>query len=166
MLEFPKSAVDVGQRQRREVAEAIGLLRDEVGRVFVDAARHLPSLVLVPADDARRGQRENPGRDLLGVHGVNRALGRPWRNNGARGISAQLLCPKGRYDVLMNVNAKSSAHVLLICDVIRETCLMPFRLSIRTGRRESLFSCFDNLGNSARAAPLIPVSCPNSKPWS
>src|ERR1700736_3287258 len=163
MLEFPKSAVDVGYRQRREVAEAIGLLRDEVGRVFVDAARHLPSLVLVPADDARRGQRENPGRDLLGVHGVNRALGRPWRNNGARGISAQLLCPEGRYDMLMNVNAKSSAHVLPLCGAIRETLLEAFPLSIRTGTRESFFSCFDNRGNSARAATLIPASCPDSK---
>ena len=55
MLEFPKSAVDVGDRQRREIAEAIGPLRDEIGGVFVDAARHLPSLALVPADDARRG---------------------------------------------------------------------------------------------------------------
>src|SRR5260221_13865646 len=100
MLEVPNSASGVGERQRRKVAEAIGLLRDEGGRVFVDPARHIPSFPLVPADDTRRGQRENPARDLLGVHGVDRALGRPWRSNGASGISAQLLCPDWRYDRL------------------------------------------------------------------
>src|ERR1700737_2116958 len=115
MLEFPKSAVDVGDGQRREATEAMGPLRDEIGCVFVDAARDLTSLALVPADDARRGQREDPGRDLLGVHEVDRALGRPLRNNHARGIAAmsgQRLRPEGRYGMLMNVNAMRSAHDL------------------------------------------------------
>jgi hypothetical protein len=115
VLKFPKSAIDVRDRQRREVAEAIGPLRDEIGCVFVDAARHLPSLALFPADDARRSQREDPGRDLLGVHKVDRALGRPLRSNGARRIAAvsgQRLRIEGRHDMLMNVNAIRSAHDL------------------------------------------------------
>src|ERR1700732_5161321 len=160
MLEFPKSAVDVGERQRREGAEAIGLLRDEVGRVFVDAARHLPSLVLVPADDARRGQRENPGGDLLRVHGVDRALGRPWRNNGARGISAQLLCPEGRYDMLINVNAKSSAHVLLLCGAIRETLLKAFPLSIRTGTPGFFSPALITAGRALAPRRSFPLAAP------
>ena len=88
VLEFPEGALGIGQRQRREVAETIGPLRDEIRRVFVHATRHPPSLALVPADDARRGQREDPGRDLLRVHEIDRAVGRPLRNHGARGIAA------------------------------------------------------------------------------
>ena len=75
ILDFRKSAIDVGERHRCEVAETIGPLGDEVRRVFVDAARHLSSLGLVPADDARRGQREDSGRNLLGIHQVDRAIG-------------------------------------------------------------------------------------------
>src|SRR5205823_4271710 len=117
VLEFPEGALGIGQRQRREVAETIGPLRDEIRRVFVHATRHPPSLALVPADDARRGQREDPGRDLLRVHEIDRAVGRPLRNHGARGIAAmrgQGARPEGRYDMLMNVNAMSRGHARLL----------------------------------------------------
>ena len=53
IFDFRKSAIDVGKRQRREVAETTGLHGDDIGCVFVDATRHLPSLALVPADDPR-----------------------------------------------------------------------------------------------------------------
>src|SRR6266852_5538474 len=105
MLKFPKSAVDVGP------------LRDEIRRVFVHATRHLPSLGLVPADDARRAQREDPGRDFLRVHVVDRALGRPLRSSAARGIAAmsgERLCIEGWHEMLMNVTTMSSAHSLLL----------------------------------------------------
>jgi len=82
-----ESAIDVGERHRHEVTEMIGPLGDEIRRVFVDASRHLPSLALVPTDNARRSKLEYSGRDLLGVHHGDRALGRPLRENGARGIA-------------------------------------------------------------------------------
>jgi len=53
IFDFRKSDIDVGKRQRREVAETTGLHGDDIGCVFVDATRHLPSLALVPADDPR-----------------------------------------------------------------------------------------------------------------
>jgi hypothetical protein len=75
MFQFVKRAVDIRERQCREVTEAIRPFRNETRRLFVDAPRHLPSPAVIPADDARRGQREYPGCDLLGVHEVNRAVG-------------------------------------------------------------------------------------------
>src|SRR5712675_2402909 len=95
------------------MAEAIGLLRDESRRVLVDAERHLTPVALVPVGDARRRQREDPGRDLLGIHEGDSAFRRPWRDWRARGIAAvigQLLRPERRNDMLMNVDAMRSAH--------------------------------------------------------
>jgi hypothetical protein len=87
ILKFRKSAIDVGERHRCQVAETIGPPGHEIPRVFVDPAGHLSSLALDPTDDTWRGQREDSGRDLLGVHQIDRALGRPLRKNGAREIA-------------------------------------------------------------------------------
>src|SRR5205807_5612552 len=70
MLKFLKSAVHVGDGRGREVAEAIGPLRDEIGRVFVHPRRDVPSLAPVPADDARQGQREREDNQSYTVRGT------------------------------------------------------------------------------------------------
>src|ERR1700733_12574317 len=75
ILEFGKSAIDVGKRQSSEVAKAVRSLGDKIRRVFVDTARHLTSFPLVPTDYARRGQREHSGCNILGVHQIDSSLG-------------------------------------------------------------------------------------------
>jgi hypothetical protein len=72
--EFLNGAADVRKGQRREAAEPVGPVGDQVCGVFVDATCHLPPFGLGPAHDAGRADRQDPGRDLLGVHEVERAL--------------------------------------------------------------------------------------------
>src|ERR1700682_4334173 len=58
---------------------------------------------------------KDPRRDLLGVHEVDRTLGRPLGNNSARGIAAmsgQRARIEGRHDMLVNVNTMRKAHFL------------------------------------------------------
>ena len=118
VLDFGQGAVDVGERQRREAAEPVGPPGDQIGGVFVDAARHLPPLIVGPAHDTGRADREDPGRDLLGVHEVDGALGRPVRSYAARRVAAmagQRLRVEGRHDMLVNIDAMSTTHGLLLC---------------------------------------------------
>jgi hypothetical protein len=106
------------ERKRREVAEPGRSFRAEIGRVFVDATRNLPTLSGVPADYARRGQRKDAGCDLLGIHDVDRALGRPLRDHGARRIATmrgQRFDPEWRHNMLMDIDAMSLAHKIPRC---------------------------------------------------
>jgi hypothetical protein len=85
IVNFGQGVVDVGERQRREAAEPVGSLGDQIGGAFVDAAGHLPPFIAGPAHDAGRADRQDPGRDLLGVHEVDGALGRPVGSYAADG---------------------------------------------------------------------------------
>ena len=70
-------AVDVGQRQRREHAEAAGMVGDQLRRVVVALARDAAALRVVADPDAGRGDRGDGGRDASLVHVLERALDSP-----------------------------------------------------------------------------------------
>ena len=57
VLDLAQAAFDVGQRQRREHAEAAGMIGGELGRIVVALARDAAALRVVADPDAGRGDR-------------------------------------------------------------------------------------------------------------
>jgi len=115
IVEFEQRPLDIGQRERREITEPVGPCRDDIGSVFVDAARHLASLGRRPLHDAGRGERQDSRRDLLRIHERDGGFGRPVGRDGAGWIAAmggKRLGSERRDDMLVDINTRSMCHGL------------------------------------------------------
>ena len=104
VFELAQAGFDVGQRQRREHAEAAGMVGGELRRIVVALARDAAALRVVADPDAGRGDRGDRGGDAGLVHVGERLLRRP--GDGRRlQQRAHLLDVFRRRDVMMDVDA-------------------------------------------------------------
>ncbi len=104
IFELAQAAFDVGQRQRREHAEAAGMVGGELRRIVVAVARDAAALRVVADPDAGRGDRGDRGRDAGLVHVGERLLRRPGDRRRLQ-QRAHLVDVLGRSDVMMHVDA-------------------------------------------------------------
>ena len=104
VFDLAQAAFDVGQRQRREHAEAAGMVGGELRRIVVAVARDAAALRVVADPDAGRGDRGDRGRDAGLVHVGERLLRRPVDGRRLQ-QRAHLVDVFRRRDVMMDVDA-------------------------------------------------------------
>jgi hypothetical protein len=100
---FREAGVDIGQRQRREQAEAAGMILAEPLHVIVPRPRPVARLRRIGAFPARR-RGDEAGRDAVAVLLFDRACRAP----GGRTARDARQLRAGHYDVIMDVETSRS----------------------------------------------------------
>ncbi|CAM5540434.1 hypothetical protein SANTM175S_10844 [Streptomyces antimycoticus] len=102
-----QGGVHVGQRNAGEVAEAAGVVPDDIGAVLVDRAGEVARLCVAAQVDAGGGDRQYAGGDALLVHhreGSWSGSRRGWPSRRSEAVRGEGLGPEGRDDVLVDVD--------------------------------------------------------------
>ena len=77
VFDFAQAALDVGKRQRREEAEAAGMVCDQPGSIVVGQPYQTPGLIGIAKPKAWGGDRQDGRRDAGLAHVVERFLQAP-----------------------------------------------------------------------------------------
>jgi hypothetical protein len=104
VFDLLEAAFDVERRDRREQAEAAGMLLHELGAVFVDGAAERARLGRVAVPGAGLHLRQHRGRDSALVHVLERHLRRPFRR--AHLVLGQRLAMHLRQEMVMHVDPR------------------------------------------------------------
>ena len=129
VADFLQAAVDVGQRERSEDAEAARMIACQCGCVVVAFAREPARRIAVAEPHARRGDRRDGGRDPRLVHVVERLLHAPaLQRRLVDAARDQLLVIGRRRDVVMNVDDAGRR---------RRLCKDPCRRNAQAERRDA-----------------------------
>ena len=102
VFDFLQAAVGVRRRDRREQAEAAGMIAHELGAVFVDLAAELAGFLVVAPPGAGLDLRQHRRADAALVHVVERHLHRPFRRAGL--VLAERLAMLRRQEMVMDVD--------------------------------------------------------------
>ena len=103
VLDFLQASFDIGQRQRREVAEATRVVARELRRIVVALARDLAALFQVTCGGARLHERHHRQGNAALVHLLDRHGRRPLHRR-ARAAAGDFIEIAGINEMVVNVD--------------------------------------------------------------